>query len=211
MVMSLRSLVGKALGIAMAMCALAFAAAPAAAEPTSFCESDPTFAEEFKCNPAERIIHVHFTGKVSVLAGGFSSTCNVLVLGDALEPLGAPLVFEAGYNPEANLEDISFSNCSNGCKLEQLFDGIFEFLLTAPEEGLVFPFELFVTISCPILDCTYKAEAVGEFEGPLVAPELGRVVFTEALMKRWVGSFLCPAQAKFDALLIPLKKIYYAE
>ncbi len=179
------------------------------AEETTLCSEDPA---ETGCLEENVVEHVHLaTGKKAELISPSTSDvikCDVLFLGDTVEPSGAPLLINGAF---------TYANCvsthgactaiteENGpSELEILKEG--HETATVIGEGLV-------RVKCPFLLCNYTGEGlIAEAVGPLLALKEeeetnGTVAIEEQPVHKEGGAF-CSSEAFLTIVLEPLEPIY---
>lgn len=179
------------------------------AEETALCSEDPA---ETGCLEENLVEHVHLaTGEKAELISPSTSDvikCDVLFLGDTVEPVGAPLLVNGAF---------TYANCvsthgactaiteENGpSELEILKEG--HETATVIGEGLV-------RVKCPFLLCSYTGEGlIAEAVGPLLAlKEEEETNGTVAIEKQPVhkeGGGFCSSEAFLTIVLEPLEPIY---
>jgi hypothetical protein len=153
----------------------------------------------------------HESGKGKLLAGSNTVECELLGLGDVLEPyLG---------NPVQILAELTYTNCNLGCSTGTPTGGSphgeFDILRLGVGEladviGLEFEFKL----TCPfIFTCDYNSENLVGHGLPLnnEANGLPHVTYTGAtlnLTSKLSGPFNCPSTGALDLLLQSLTQFY---
>jgi hypothetical protein len=170
----------------------------AAAEETSLCSGDGS-----GCG----VTHVHETtlagSKAELLTSIANVNCDVLFLGDTVEPSGAPLIIKGNF---------TYSNCSSSsssCTVtEENGPSVIEVLKEGHETARVTG-EGNVHVKCPSLNCFYNGEELlGTGKGPLLSSETnGEVKISEQVVTKVKGIF-CPSTSKLDIVITPLSATY---
>src|SRR3954447_14723551 len=180
------------------------------AEETTLCSEDPV---ETSCIEENVVEHVHLaTGKKAELISPSTSDvikCDVLFLGDTVEPSGAPLLVDGAFTYANYISP--YGACTivieeNGpSELEILKEG--HETATVIGEGLV-------RVNCPFLICRYTGEGLtAEAVGSLLAlnekeEETNGTVSIENQPVHKEGGSFCSKEALLNIVLEPLEPLY---
>jgi len=187
----------------------------ASAEETSLCQEDGIeFPEEFPCPKEKVATHIHLvsnfeTQKVKLITSSLEledTECNSLILGDTVEPSGAPLLIEA---------KITYTNCTNSCTVEVIEGeepsylkvlkvGLEKATLTWPSEDMVFA-------KCLFWNCYFSWEElattyIGPYLSELVNGEIP--IKEQELRKLSAKGTSCPFATKLSVRFEPLELLF---
>lgn len=197
--------------------AVLFAPSTASAEETSLCKEDRVETpkeHELPC-PKEKVsTHIHLvsnaeTQKVKLVTSSSEledTECNALVLADAIEPSGAPLLLKG---------NVTYSNCTSKCTLE-VIEGeeppIFEVLKIGFENAEVrWPNEDVLFAKCPLWNCYFSGAWNTTYIGPLLSiVKNGEIAIYEREMFKVKGTS-CPFKTLLTARFEPLELLFIAK
>ena len=171
-------------------------ASSAAASSTALCKAD-----EEPCSVANQATEVHYVAeKIVIHTSVMDYECDALLSATVLK-LGAPQILDA--------TSLVYSSCNQGCTRTVKALGTFSILRTKAESGEVSGTGSEIWVQCKsLIDCTYSFnELAGTVSGPLLTGDNGHMTFVEAGLLK-LGGFLCPKEAKLNALFVALKATY---
>jgi hypothetical protein len=197
----------KRLGLATltALTAMAFAGAGTAmAESTALCDEDPGTGQFEVCPVGHLVTQLHEVNlsgsKEKMLFGIITVECDVLFQGTATEELRTPQRFSGAY---------TYSNCNNGCTVEEVSSPSFIEILKEGYEKDKITILFEVRVNCGAMDCLYGGLLKGKGGGPLFTLEAnGEIAVEEERIVRTGGGMLCQASAFLDLRTTPLTKRY---
>jgi RHS repeat-associated protein len=191
----------KLFGLAFVLIAtsvVSFTASSASAEMTTLCGGDPSGSG---CGSA--VTHVHETTlagvKAKLLTSIVNVECDVLFLGNTVEPLGEPLFI---------LGNLTYTSCGS-CTVEETGEGVLVEVLKLGHETADVTGEGEIHVNCSGLNCYYSEEGLlGTAKGPLLSSETnGQVQILEQKVTKVKGLF-CPSTSKLDITTTPLSATY---
>jgi hypothetical protein len=169
---------------------------PAMAENTALCNTD-----EEPCAAGDQTTEVHFVAEdILIRTSTMDYECDALLLATVLK-LGSPQTLDA--------TSLVYSGCNQGCTRTVTKLGTFTVLRTKAESAVIAGNGFEVHVVCgSLINCTYSFnELTGSVSGSLLTGDNGHVTFAEATLGK-VGGFLCPKEAKLNALFVALKAFY---
>lgn len=193
--MKLTKIIGLSLIAAIASMAL-IGASSAMAENTALCKAD-----QEPCSAGNLTTEVHYVAeKIVIHTSLMDYECDALLSATVLK-LGAPQVLDA--------TSLVYTSCNQGCTRTVKALGTFSILRTKAESGTISGNGAEIWVKCKsLIDCTYSFnELTGTVSGPLLTGDNGHLTFVEAGLLK-LGGFLCPTEARLNALFIPLQAAY---
>jgi hypothetical protein len=183
-----------------ALAAMAFVgASSASASTTALCS-----VNESPCAAGNLVTHVHYVDPSPILLSTINVQCNALFLGDALGLVtNGPVLVHGSF---------TYTNCNEGCEVEDLKGGLILVLRTAANLGEVKGDGFEISVTClGVIECEYTgANLVGHGLGANLPTTAGDVSISEQQVDHKSRSILdiCPAKAKLDAKFVSLADMY---
>lgn len=192
--------------------------ATASAEETSLCQEDRVETpeeHELPCPEEKVATHIHLesnagTQKVKLITSSLEledTECNALILGDTIEPSGAPLLIEG---------KITYTNCTKNCTIE-VIEGeepsFFNVLKVGFEKATVaWPNENILFAKCPFWSCYFSSwEGPTTYIGPLLSTvKNGEILIQERELFKLKGSS-CPFSTTLTVRFEPLELLFLAK
>lgn len=185
----------KALGLLAisAFVVTAFAATSSAMASTALCKVD-----ENPCAAENRLTQVHFDAENIVIHTSLMDyECNATLLGE---------VGELAETQVITATTLQYTNCNQGCTRTVESLGKFSLKRTAEEKATIAGSGFKIHVQCgTTINCTYAFnELTGTVLGALLTGDTGHITYSEATLEK-VGGFLCPTEARLNALFKALE------